>query len=206
MYRILPFAILLCSIVPLPIVAQEVGLHFTVARTNLTESSAEADPAMRMGGGVSLDFPFTDNVGFRTGLFYARKGVQFGYGIPISGGTYFDYVELPALLRISIPVEGSARPYVLLGPAVAIKIGCSIEGEAAGTEFSQDCDDVDVDIPFRSLDLGLTGGFGVAITPAGGVSIRLDALYNLGLRPVADGTSEKHRAITGQVGIAFPIG
>lgn len=31
MYRILPFAILLCSIVPLPIVAQEVGLHFTVA-------------------------------------------------------------------------------------------------------------------------------------------------------------------------------
>ena len=204
MYRILSFAVLLFSIAPLPVLAQEVGLHLTVARTTLSESDDEADPATRVGGGISLDLPFTDNAGFRTGIFLARKGAQFGEEMPVSGGTYFDYIEVPALLRIGIPVEGGARPYFLLGPALAINVGCSIEASAGGSEMSQDCEDVVAFI--RSLDLGLTGGIGIALTSQGGVSFRLDALYNLGLRTVADDGSEKHRAITGQVGIAFPIG
>ena len=68
MHRTLPFAVLLFSIAPPPVLGQEAGLHFTVARTSLSESS-EADPAIRLGGGASLDVPFTDNVGFRTGIF-----------------------------------------------------------------------------------------------------------------------------------------
>ena len=211
MHRILPFAVLLLSIAPLlfsiaplPALAQEVGLHLTVARTTLSESDDEADPAIRIGGGGSLDLPFTDNVGFRTGIFLVRKGATFGEEMPVSGGTYFDYIEVPALLRIGIPVEGRARPYFLLGPALAINVGCSIEIGAGGTSLSQDCDDVN--IPIRRLDLGLTGGVGIALTSQGGVSFRLDTLYNPGLRAVADDGGEKHRAITGQVGIAFPIG
>lgn len=204
MHRILPFAVLVFSIAPLPVRAQEVGLHFTVARTNLSESDDEADPATRVGGGISLDLPFTDNAGFSTGIFLARKGALFGEEMPVSGGTYLDYLEVPALLRIGIPVEGQARPYFLFGPALAINIGCSIEASAAGTSLSQDCDDVNV--PIRRLDLGLTGGVGLALTSQGGVSFRLDALYNAGLRAVADDGGEKHRVITGQVGIAFPIG
>lgn len=204
MHRIIPFAVLLFSIAPLPALAQEAGLHFTVARTSLSESDNEAGPATRVGGGISVDFPFTDNAGFRTGIFYARKGMQLGDELPVSGGTYFDYLELPALLRIGIPVEGQARPYLLLGPSLAISVGCSIEVSAAGSEISQDCDDV---VPIRRLDPGLTGGAGIALTSEGGVSFRLDALYSLGLRAVADdGGSDKNRAITGQVGIAFPIG
>ena len=211
MHRILPSAVLLfCiapllfSIAPLPVLAQEVGMHFTVARTNLSESDDETDPAIRIGGGVSFDFPFTDNAGFRTGIFYARKGMLLGDELPVSGGTYFDYIEVPALLRIGIPVEGGARPYFLLGPAIAINVGCSIEVGTGGRSISQDCDDVDV--PIRRLDLGLMGGAGIALTSQGGVSFRLDALYNPGLRAVADDGGEKHRVITGQVGIAFPIG
>lgn len=205
MHRILPFVILLFSIAPLPALAQEAGLHLTVARTTLSESDDEADPAMRIGGGISLDFPFTDNAGFRTGIFYARKGMQLGDELPVSGGTYFDYLEIPALLRIGIPVEGGARPYLLLGPTLAINVRCSIEVGTGTTSISRDCDDVDV--PIRRLDLGLAGGVGIALTSQGGVSFRLDALYNSGLRAVADdGGGERNRAITGQVGIAFPIG
>lgn len=211
MHRILPFAALLSSIAtllfsiaPLPVLAQEAGLHLTVARTSLSESDNEADPATRVGGGISLDLPFTDNAGFRTGIFLARKGAQFGEEIPVSGGTYFGYVEIPALVRIGIPVEGGARPYFLLGPTLAINFGCSIEVSAEGSEISQDCGDVGA--PVRRLDLGLTGGVGIALTSQEGVSLRLDALYNLGLRQVVDDAEgEKHRALTGQVGIAFPI-
>lgn len=214
MHRILPFGVLLFSIAPLffsiaplPVLAQEAGLHFTIARTSLSDSDDEADPATRVGGGISLDLPFSENAGFRTGIFYARKGARFSEEIEemsVSGGTYFDYIEVPALLRIGIPVEGGARPHFLLGPALAIKVSCSLEVDAGATAASVDCDDVDA--PIRSLDLGLTGGFGIAITASGGVSIRLDALYSLGLRAVADGPEEKNRAITGQVGVVFPIG
>lgn len=204
MHRILPFAVLLFSIAPVPLLAQEAGLHLTVARTTLSDSDYEGDPATRVGGGISLDLPFADNAGFRTGIFLARKGAQFSEEIPESGGAYSDYVEVPALLRIGIPVEGSARPYFLLGPALAINVGCSIEVDVEGTDISQDCEDTGASV--RSLDLGLTGGVGIALMSRGGVSFRLDALYNLGLRGVVDGAHEKHRAITGQAGIAFPIG
>ena len=152
-----------------------------------------------MGGGISLDLPFSENAGFRTGIFHARKGARFSEEIEemsVSGGTYFDYIEVPALLRIGIPVEGGARPHFLLGPALAIKVSCSLEVDAGATAASVDCDDVDAP----------TGGFGIAITASRGVSIRLDALYSLGLRAVADGPEEKNRAITGQVGVVFPIG
>ena len=207
-YRLLQFAILLFSIAPLPLLAQEVGLHLSVARTTLSESG-EADPATRVGGGISLDFPFSDNVGFRTGAFYVRKGLVFSEEIPVSGGTYFDYLELPALFRLGIPVDGSARPYALLGPTVGINVGCRIDADIGQGPISQDCEDLGESL--RKLDLGLTGGLGVAIGLSGGASIRLEALYNLGLLPVDSGrvtssTDEKNRAATGMVGIAFPIG
>ena len=131
--------------------------------------------------------------------------MQLGEEVPVSASTHFDYLEIPALLRIGIPVEGSARPYFLLGPALAINVGCSIKVDTGDSAASTDCDDVDVAV--RSLDLGLTGGLGIALTSEGGVSFRLDVLHNRGLRAVAeDGDGEKHRAITGHVGIAFPIG
>ena len=88
---------------------------FTVARTNLSESDDDTDPAIRIGGGVSLGFPFTDNAGFRTGIFYARKGMLLGDELPVSGGTYFDYIEVPALLRIGIPVDRRGSPVFPVG-------------------------------------------------------------------------------------------
>lgn len=76
MYRILPFAVLLFSAIPLPVLAQEAGLHLSVAHTSLSDPSEGEDPATRPGGGISLDFPLSDNVGLLTGVFYACKGIS----------------------------------------------------------------------------------------------------------------------------------
>ena len=129
--------------------------------------------------------------------------------IPVSGGAYFEYLELPALLRLSVPVDGSTRPHLLLGPTLGVNVGCSIEVDSGQGPISQDCEDLDA--PVRKLDLGLTGGLGVVISLSGGASITLNALYNLGLLPVEAGrvtssSDDGHRAITGMAGIAFPIG
>ena len=45
MYRILPFAVLLFSAIPLPVLAQEAGLHLSVAHTSLSDPSEGEDPA-----------------------------------------------------------------------------------------------------------------------------------------------------------------
>ena len=209
MYRILPFAVLLFSAIPLPVLAQEAGLHLSVAHTSLSDPSEGEDPATRLGGGISLDFPLSDNVGLLTGVFYARKGILFSEEIPVTGGVRFDYLELPALFRLNIPIDGSTRPYLLLGPTLGINVGCSIEVDSGQGPVSQACEDADASI--RKLDIGLSGGLGVAIRLSGGVSITLNALYSLGLLPVEGGSvtsasDDKHRAITGLAGIAFPIG
>ncbi len=211
MRRILPLAVPLLSLASLPALAQDAGLHLTVARASLSSTDA-AKPAMRIGGGVSLEVPFTDHVGLRTGVSFARKGMRFGGTLtqdgtssPLEADLYVDYIELPALLRIGIPIEGRARPHVLLGPALAINVVCALEIDVEETSPT-DCSDAL--IRMRNLDIGLTGGLGVALTSGRGVSLRLDALYNLGLRGVLDdaGAEAKNRTITAQAGIAFPLG
>lgn len=205
--------ILLCSVViPIPLLAQNVGLHMSTARTSVSESIA-VDPATGMGGGVSLDIPLSDNAGFRTGVFYARKGVSFGEEMirrdlhqgpmPAGGGMRLDYVELPLLLRLGVPLGNTVGAYVLLGATVGVKAGCSVNIEVGGSSNSADCGATD---DFRPLDAGATGGAGVAIRLSEGLSVTLDALYNAGLVDFSDGpTGDRHRALTVLAGMRFPM-
>jgi hypothetical protein len=72
------------------------------------------------------------------GVFYttkAAKGVDFGQGASPDSRTTLDYIQIPVVIRLSLPMH----LYVGAGLAVGFKLGCKISLDASSS--SQDCGD-----------------------------------------------------------------
>lgn len=61
-----------------------------------------------VSGGVYLDFPSDEGVGFRAGALWVRKG-------------YDGYAEIPLLARIGSPDAGGHQIFALMGPSVGFR-------------------------------------------------------------------------------------
>jgi len=153
------------------------------------------------------DVPKKSNAGFVAGAFaefmignmfaiqpevlYSKKGVKFeesGAEVKIK----VDYIEIPVLLKINIPIEGSkVHPNVYAGPAVAIKSSCKLSGSAASVSVDVDCEGQDIvdltgfEILVKSTDFGLVFGGGVSFD-VGGADVGVDVRYTLGLSTIDD--------------------
>lgn len=71
------------------------------------------------------------------GVFYVTKGAKFedvGQG---SGTTKLDYIEIPVVIRISLPMH----LYAGAGLAIGFKLGCKVSLETTESSSSSDCAD-----------------------------------------------------------------
>lgn len=184
----------------------------------------------RMSIGVAATLPVSDRFGLQLGGRYAQKGGRldvlgvlgmmddmFGGFEEMPPGASFDadfemdYVELSALARVGFPLSGDrVSGYLLAGPALGLQSSCEGVARLSGLDepafnVSTDCDEARLD--FRKIDVGLAGGAGIDIGLTDSIDARLGLLYTLGLSNVSDdvGGSVKHRALTIQAGLAFPI-
>lgn len=138
------------------------------------------------GAGVSLTVNVTDALAIQPEALYVTKGTSLGdltltdsNGNPM--GTYglttaVDFVELPVLARIGLPSPGRVSPYLLIGPAVGIRVSQKIQF-ALAPAGSFDIDD------FRRADLGLAlgSGFELGSGPLRGL---LEARYTIGVTAI----------------------
>jgi hypothetical protein len=193
-------------------------------------SSTDVTAQVRLGirGGVSLATvggDEVDNVSSRTGInvgatllfpLGGNLGLQVGAGIADKGATLdidaveatvkLTYIEVPVLLHLAIPTEGSFTPHLVAGTALSFQMGCDIDGSAGDLNVSAPCDETELDV--NSFDVGLMGGAGVDIATSTELTITLDALYNYGLSTI-DGSEDpsdvKNRAWSFLAGVAFPL-
>ena len=156
--------------------------------TLVGDDAPDADSRTAIMAGVQLLFQPATPVGFQTGLIYAGKGAKFSEG-GFEGFFKFSYIEIPALLRASFPVTGSQlRPVVLAGLSLGIKSGCTAGIENATTSFEADCDEggVDGDLDMKSIDLGMSLGFGLDVPVGNGLILSPAARYTRGLTSLDD--------------------
>lgn len=173
--------------------------------------SVESDFDRRVGpmvGGVLLiDLP--GPVALQPELLYVRKGSNVTVNVsgtlsdqPISLSTSLDvtvdYVQVPVLGKLQIPIAGPYTPTVFAGPAVAVKV-------------SEDVNVPDPDLApndggdiARSVDAGLVFGAGVDVEGPG-YTILFDTRYDLGLRNLSedDAADLKNGSIALAVGVVF---
>jgi opacity protein-like surface antigen len=157
-------------------------------------------------GGVFAAFALNDRVAIGPEVYYTMKGVK-GTEEGTELEVKVDYLEVPLLVTLSFPTEGSVRPFVYAGPAVSFRTKCELSGQMGGISVSFDCDDPEVDARIKKTDMGVVAGGGVRFGP-----LFVSARYDIGLMNINDeadaGSSEavRTRAFSVIGGVSVPLG
>lgn len=127
------------------------------------------DSKIGFAAGLYVEKPFSDLLSLQVeGLFVQKGGEE-------EGGEFFDdeeitlsYVDIPVLLRVNIPLDGTAQPYVYGGGYLGYLLDASANDEDI-SEFLND------------FNYGLAFGAGVSFG-----MLSLDIRYDLGLGNIYD--------------------
>lgn len=171
------------------------GLNFASMGGDIGDELDESRLGFMAGGAV--EFGLSPAFSIRPELAYTQKGAKVSDGddeLRIKSS----YVELPVLAKYTIPMQGTVRPHLIAGPAIAFNASCKLEVEIGGTEDSTDCEDEGLE--FKSVDFGMVFGAGVDIN-----AFSLGIRYDLGLTdaPDDDTISGKNKVLSIVAGYTF---
>jgi opacity protein-like surface antigen len=171
------------------------GLNLASASGDVGDIFDESRTGFAVGGAV--EFGMSPTWSIRPEVLYAQKGAKVSEG---DDEFRFNtsYIEVPVLAKYAFPMQGSVRPHLLVGPALAFNTGCELELEIGGDSESADCEDDGLEI--SSLDYGFMFGAGVDIG-----QFNLGIRYDLGLNdiPDTDDADGKNRVLSFVAGFTF---
>ena len=144
------------------------------------EGSVKSRMGLVFGGFVT--FEISDAFAIQPELLYTMKG-----GKASEGGedlvVKLDYLEIPVLAKFNIPTEGSVKPCLFAGPAVALKLSAKYKWTGDGESETGDVSEIGIDV--KGLDLGLVFGAGLKAGMGETGGIIVDIRYTLGLQKAA---------------------
>jgi len=186
-------AIVLALLLAISAFAQ--GISFGVkGGVNYTSLSGDDVPdglswKLGFGGGVVAALNVMDMFVIQPEVLYTMKG---GEDPDLEYSFDLTYVEVPVLLKYSVPMEGMISPNFFVGPSLGILM-------------SAELDEVDVKDDLKTMDFGVVVGAGVDFDMGTG-KVTLDGRYTLGLMSIDDSEAEqdwKNGAISVMIGYMF---
>lgn len=137
-------------------------------------------------------------------LYYTKKGGKLEESILsvlASKSLVIHYLELPILLKLKLPSQGSIGPNLFVGPYVSLKLSDKGEIKALGIKLEEEL------IKVKSSDFGLVFGGGIDFKVSNAI-VFLDIRYDLGLVNVAEPilgieNEMKNRSLILMVGFGF---
>lgn len=161
-------------------------------------------------GGVYAAFDLTPVVGIQPELLLVRKGAEL-FSTDVSfGGIDFgdvgstldvDYLEIPVLLRFSLPTPGPLGVRLLAGPVASLKVAEKLSTTGL-IDLSLDTDQI------KTADFGIAAGAAVALR-SGNLRVVGEGRYTLGLTDVSDlpyGGAIKNGSFYAMAGLEFLFG
>jgi hypothetical protein len=131
-------------------------------------------------------------VGIGFEALYAQRGLRSDESIAVAE-TRLDYVDIPAYLKINIPISG-IRPFVYAGPQISFEVRCKTAGGGQYADASTR----------KSTDYAGVIGAGLRLGKGTGVTIEgryVYGLQDLKLSTITSGDSYKHRTFMLLVGL-----
>ena len=163
-----------------------------MAGVNVADVTDLADSDSRTGfvGGIYLTLPLGSTTSFQPELLFAQRGAtaraDLDADLPSEIDVKLNYVEVPLLLRVDIPVQSRGiRPHLFAGPSLAFNTACSFEG---GGE-SADCDQELGLFESNTFELGAMIGGGIAFPVMGTRRLGVGVRYTFGLTEVFKNTA-----------------
>jgi len=162
--------------------------------TNADDIIPGVDNGARTGFGVGVGAAWRGGgvVGFAVEALFAQRGVT-GAGSDITAERKLDYIDLPALLRLSAPSSGGTTLYLFAGPQLSLELRCRTgEADCLGET--------------STTDFAAVGGAGVRLK--GKPGLLLEARYihgftDLDLSSATATSSYKTRAFMVMAGVAY---
>ncbi|MBV9494091.1 MAG: PorT family protein [Acidobacteria bacterium] len=195
------------------------AVHAAAAQTTIAPSRFEvmagvnfakfdaADAGTRAGlvAGVGIVKPLAPTWSLQPELTYSMKGAK-GSGDGATITLKLSYLELPLLVRYDLPTQSGVHPFLLAGPALALKLTCDIEGTDGTITVSGSCGNVSGDVESedaKTFDFGAMFGGGLAFKHLDHL-FTLGLRYNLGLVDVTDNGGVKNRVLSIVGGFEWP--
>lgn len=130
-------------------------------------------------GGVFFNYQFNNLFAIQPEAYYSMKGATYSEGgakLTIS----LDYIEIPVLLKLLIPVQGSnIKPSIFAGPAIGFNTTHKYKVEFNGQTQEEDIQNT------KSTDFSLAFGGGIGFM-IGKNELAFDVRYILGLTTIDD--------------------
>lgn len=191
MRKFLRTLLVLAALMPIHSVTAQTTFGIKGGLSFATLSNKQPDWETRTGfaAGIALDTR-AGPIGIQPELLYIQKGVT-GDGTPSSDAPKLDYIEVPVLLKLTLPIP-AIQPFVYAGPSIGFRLSCKV-GEI-------DCDS-DV---IKSTDFGAALGGGIRFGGARGLT--LEGRYLWGLKDInkpSAGVESKTRTFLVIAGISL---
>jgi hypothetical protein len=131
--------------------------------------------------GGYFTFQFDRMLAIQPEVYYSMKGAKDRAAVSDATPTItytLDYIEIPILLKMIVPLEGSNfKPALFVGPYMSFVTTSKIKTELAGESEEHDYNLI------HSLDLGLQWGVGIGFN-VWGTELGLDFRCIIGLSPI----------------------
>ncbi|MEO5800977.1 MAG: porin family protein [Gemmatimonadales bacterium] len=165
------------------------GIKGGLSFATLSNKHPDWDNRTGFAAGVALDMR-AGPIGIQPEVLYVQKGVKSD-GSPDSDAPKLDYIEVPILLKVTIPIP-AIQPFVYAGPSIGFRLTCKV-GEI-------DCDSDAV----KSTDFGAALGGGIRL--GGNKGITLEGRYMWGLKDLNklnSGVETKTRTFLVMAGVSL---
>lgn len=132
--------------------------------------------------GGFVTFNLHDIFAIQPELLFTMKGAKVDeqiLGKTLEAWVNLNYLEIPVLIKLLIPTQGSIKPNLFIGPALGIKLTGKVKAEYAGETEEEELEDL------KSTDIGMVFGGGVDFGLGKGFIV-IDFRYTLGLATISD--------------------
>ena len=147
-------------------------------------------------------------------VYFIQKGADITFGGTGQAAGVFktamSFVEVPVLLHVNLMTTGSVRPFIVVGPSFAQRIGCSLDlsGNSLSKPLKVDCDKIpdgtangyQADI-YKKSDMGGIVGIGVGTS-----KFAVQGRYSRGFTTINSDQSTGQKGNTTAFSLVLSIG
>jgi len=145
------------------------GLNIATLTGNYAEGS---NPRIGFVYGCFVKYELNNRFSLQPEVLFTMKGAKFEYS-GIKATNELNYIEIPVLVKLHIPLERRLNSNVFIGPALSIKITATCERESDDEVHERDIDNI------PATDFGLVSGAEVEFG-----RLTVEFRYNYGLTSI----------------------
>jgi opacity protein-like surface antigen len=165
--------------------AVDFGIKGGVNISNVYGDDVDEDAKWKTGfkGGAFLDLGIARTFAVRPELLFVQDGSKSGF---LGGDLYlkFNYLQVPVLAVVDLPVGGSLMPFLFAGPYISFLLDSELELKVDDESATKGLKDYT-----KSTDTGFVFGAGLDFGLGQG-RFSIEGRYDLGLGEFDDGIAE----------------